>query len=95
MLSSQRERINQIDQQLVQLFEQRMQVAAEVAQIKHEHGLPILDAQREALVYDRTAGYLTNQAFAPALHQVYDALMAVSRAYQHELVEQWQQNELK
>lgn len=43
-----RQSIDQIDQQLAQLFIQRMQVVSELAKVKQQAGLAINDPQREA-----------------------------------------------
>ena len=42
-----REKIDAIDQQMVDLFKQRMEVSKEVAAYKRANGLPTLDAGRE------------------------------------------------
>ena len=42
-----RSRIDQIDHQLVDLFGQRMQIAAQIADYKKQHDLPILMPARE------------------------------------------------
>ena len=47
MLEKQRAEIDAIDREIVALFERRMQVVVEVAQIKKENGIAILDANRE------------------------------------------------
>ena len=41
-----REKIDAIDQQMVDLFKQRMEVSKEVAAYKQANGLPTLDAGR-------------------------------------------------
>ena len=41
-----REKIDELDRQLVALFAERMETAAQVAAYKKEHGLPVLDAAR-------------------------------------------------
>ena len=45
-----REQINQIDEELVKLFSQRMQVARNIAQYKQENNLPVYDPERERQV---------------------------------------------
>ena len=42
-----REQIDAIDQELVKLFTQRMEVAANIAGYKKEQGLPVYDPRRE------------------------------------------------
>ena len=46
-LSDYRDRLDNIDGELVRLFTQRMDVAAEIAEFKKENGLNVLDAKRE------------------------------------------------
>ena len=47
MLEKQRAEIDAIDREIVALFERRMQVVVDVARIKKENGIAILDASRE------------------------------------------------
>ena len=42
-----RKQIDEIDDQMVELFARRMAVASEIARYKQEKGLPVLDAGRE------------------------------------------------
>ena len=46
-LQDYRKQIDEIDDQLVKLFQQRMEVSEGIAAYKKERGLPILDAGRE------------------------------------------------
>ena len=46
-LSDYRTEINDIDRQIISLFEKRMAVSADIAAYKKEHDLPVLDAGRE------------------------------------------------
>ena len=48
-----RNTIDQIDDQMLELFVRRMEVARDVAAYKKEHGLPILDSGREREVLNR------------------------------------------
>ena len=50
LLQEARTIINEVDTQMADLFVQRMRAAEMVAQYKKEHGMPILDAEREAAV---------------------------------------------
>lgn len=84
MLEQQRQQIDQIDRELVRLFEARMHVVQEVAQIKSKHHLPILDAQREKQVITKVQGYLANPEFEDALADFYTELMRISRQHQQQ-----------
>ena len=46
-LQEARKIINEVDQQMAELFVRRMRAAEMVAQYKQAHGMPILDAARE------------------------------------------------
>lgn len=88
LLEQQRQQIDQIDRELVRLFEARMHVVEEVAQIKLKHHLPILDAQREKQVITKVQGYLANSEFEDALANFYTELMRISRQHQQQWIDQ-------
>ncbi|MBF0775928.1 chorismate mutase [Streptococcus azizii] len=82
MLSKQREKIDQIDREIVRLFEERMQTALEVVAIKKAEGLPVLDSGREAQVLEKVSSYLNDLALREPLIELYTEIMRLSRAYQ-------------
>jgi len=47
-LQNYREQIDVIDDELLQLFKKRMNIARQIALYKKEHNLPALDAARES-----------------------------------------------
>lgn len=55
-LSDYRQQIDGIDSQLLALFYQRMEVAAQIAGYKKAHNLPALDAGRERAKLQQIAG---------------------------------------
>ena len=50
-----REKINAVDDQLLDLFLQRMDLSEEVAAYKNEHHQPILNKQRERQILAKVA----------------------------------------
>ena len=46
-LSDYRQQINDIDKEILKLFEQRMAVSVDIANYKKAHDLPVTDAPRE------------------------------------------------
>ena len=80
--------IDQIDQQMVQLFEERMQVVAEVMAVKKAAGLPILDASREEAVVAKNTARLSDPALADYYERLIRQMMALSREYQAKLMEE-------
>ncbi|MEZ7729350.1 chorismate mutase [Granulicatella sp. 20925_1_28] len=82
MLEKQRAEIDAIDREIVALFERRMQVVVDVARIKKENGIAILDANREKEVITKVQSYLKDATLKEELAEVYETLMKVSKDYQ-------------
>lgn len=82
MLEKQRAEIDAIDREIVALFERRMQVVVEVARIKKENGIAILDANREKEVIQKVQSYLKDATLKEELAEAYETLMKVSKDYQ-------------
>jgi chorismate mutase len=59
-----RQRIEQLDRDLVELIAERTDLARRVGEVKRELGLPVLDPAREAAVV-RRAGSLAREAGLP------------------------------
>ena len=80
-LTQLRGRIDAIDDELIRLFCRRMDVAAQIADYKKEHGLPILVPAREAeklLDVAEKAG----PEMADYTKELYTTLFRLSREYQ-------------
>lgn len=82
MLEKQRAEIDAIDCEIVALFERRMQVVVDVARIKKENGIAILDANREKEVITKVQSYLKDATLKEELAEAYETLMKVSKDYQ-------------
>ena len=82
MLDKQRAEIDAIDREIVSLFERRMQVVMDVAQIKKEKGMASFDTSREKEVIAKVQSYLTDEGLKEELREVYETLMKVSKDYQ-------------
>lgn len=81
-----RKDINRIDGEMRRLFSERMTAAKEVAEYKMAHGLPILDADREAEVIEKNTALLEDEGLRPYYVNFLQGNMAVSRSYQDMLV---------
>ena len=87
MLEKQRAEIDAIDREIVALFERRMQVVVDVARIKKENGIAILDANREKEVIAKVQSYLKDDHLKEELAEAYETLMKVSKDYQKKQIE--------
>lgn len=81
-----RQELDQLDREIVALFEKRMIIARQVAQYKLAHDLPVLDQSREAQVIASREAMLSDASFAPSLRALFEAIMALSRQEQESLI---------
>ena len=80
-LSKIREQINNIDEQIIELWKERMALSLSVAEYKKENNLPILDEQREKELLDRI-GSLAGEELEEYSRALYSEIMRISRDYQ-------------
>ena len=52
-----RAELDQLDEQLIRLIKKRLELGLRAATIKHEAGLPIIDADREEKVMDQARAW--------------------------------------
>ena len=79
-----RKSIDEIDKRIVKDIEERMDVAAEIAVYKKEHGLPTLDPRREREKLASIAS-MAREDIRPYYHVLYSLLFELSRSYQNEI----------
>ncbi|PTQ83251.1 chorismate mutase [Trichococcus patagoniensis] len=82
MFKKERAEIDAIDQELVKLFERRMDAVTEIARIKKEHQLPILDQSREDRVLDKVRGLTENEAYEDSVEDLFRTLMTITKAFE-------------
>lgn len=75
--------IDLADREILKYFCLRMETAKAIGEYKEAHGLPTLDAAREAKKLDAAAAAVPEK-FAPYARELMVQLMALSRAYQNE-----------
>ncbi len=81
-----RAQIDDIDAQMIALFEKRMDVTRQVGEYKKENDLPVLDRQREAEVLAKKEAMLKNQYLKTDVKDFFGSIMAISRRQQRELM---------
>ena len=89
-----RAEIDEIDCQLVALFEQRMRVSRNVALYKAEHRMDILDASREGVVLKSRAAMVDEDVLRPAAMTFFREVMRLSRDEQRRFLESRAQSSL-
>ncbi len=80
--------IDKIDRQMVELFEQRMGISREVAEYKVAVGKRILDKERENQKIEAVKALTHNEFNRHGVEELYKQLMAMSRKFQYQLMEE-------
>lgn len=81
-----RDEIDEIDKELVRLFEKRMQLSVDVAKYKLSNNLPILNAKREDEVIEKNKRYLSNENLGEYFEKFMYELMNVSKELQDKFI---------
>ncbi len=79
-----RKQIDEIDDELMPLLLKRMEIAASVAEYKAEHGMPVLNEQREKEILEDVKVKCGEQG--DAIATIFAAAMDASRALQHRII---------
>ena len=77
--------IDDIDKRLAGLFEQRLEAVARAGEYKLSHGLPTVDADREAHVLESSAEALGDSSLVPLHREFQRELISLARARQEAL----------
>lgn len=79
-----RGQLDDIDDQIVKLYEQRMRVCAQVGEYKIENGRKVLDRQRERDKLQDVAGKVSSEFHKKGIRELYVQLMSMSRKLQYQ-----------
>ena len=82
-----RVKIDEIDRELIKLFEKRMDVAADIAAWKRENRIPVLDSARERDKLNEV-GAASREDLSTYTQMLYSMMFELSRSYQEELSRQ-------
>lgn len=74
-LNALRDQINDIDEKMLQLLEQRFAIVKEVGMVKQAANLPVKDEAREQAVLTRLRGQVTDSSLKPAIQAIFQTIM--------------------
>jgi len=78
-----RREIDRLDDELLQIFNQRADLALKIGELKKEHNLPIYDPSREKKIFDKmkadNPGPLDNAAVVRLFERVIDESRSLER----------------
>ena len=84
-LKDYREQIDGIDNDIVRLFQERMNVAGNIARYKKENGMAVLDKSRERSKLAELVGK-TDEEFKSYTHVLYSLIFELSRSWQGRMI---------
>lgn len=85
-LTELRREIDEIDSQLVSLYQRRMEITAGVAEYKINTGKKVFDKEREQSKIATVTGMAKSEFNARAIKELFEQIMAVSRKRQYQLL---------
>lgn len=80
-LSELRKQLDEIDKNLAELFEKRMEVIENVRVVKLQNNLPILDANREKSMKESNDKFIKNKEFVPYYTEFLTSCTTISKQY--------------
>ncbi len=83
-----REQLDQIDEKMVNLFEERMNICEKVAEYKLKSGKGILDKEREKQKIQAVSTLAHNDFNKIGIRELFEQIMSISRKLQYRVLEQ-------
>lgn len=94
-LTRYRNEIDDIDKELIQLFEKRMNTVLEIAKHKMKNNTTIFQKDREEKVLSKAVDNLDNKAYSQETIQFFNSIMEISRGLQKRLMESDREQEFE
>lgn len=85
-LANLREQIDIIDKQIVELYEQRMDVSRQVAEYKIETGKKVFDKEREEEKIRKVSSMTHNEFNSHGIKELFEQIMSMSRKLQYKML---------
>lgn len=77
-----RQEIDQIDNQIVKLLEERMHLVEGVVAYKKSSGKPILDSKREEVIFEKVKNRVEDKRYQETIVATFSDILKRSRDYQ-------------
>ena len=85
-LQDSRKKIDEIDKQMVELFEERMKIAKDVAEYKLQTGKQIYDRERELQKLEQVKSMASSDFNQHGVEELFSQIMSISRKLQYSLL---------
>lgn len=87
-LSQLREELDKIDKSIVELYEKRMDICAQVAAYKIDNNKRVFDKEREQQKLDAVSALVRNEFNARGVRDLFEQIMSLSRKLQYRIIEE-------
>ena len=81
-----RDLIDSIDNQIIELYEKRMEVIKDVIEYKIKNDLPIYDQNRESLMLEKNLSKIKNEEYKKYYSDVLNGFLKASKEYQKDIL---------
>ncbi len=81
-----RQEIDQIDDQIVKLLEERMHLVEGVVAYKKASGKPILDSKREEVIFEKVKNRVEDKRYQETIVATFSDILKRSRDYQDQSI---------
>ena len=82
LIDDARNKINEIDKKMVELFEDRINAVMDVLKYKKEHNLPVFDEKRELELIEKNISFLTDESLKEYYMIFLKGVLESSKKYQ-------------
>ena len=79
--------INEVDKELIELFKKRMAASKIIAEYKKENNIPILDKEREKILFEKNLKLLNDEELSKYYLIFLEGILNASKDYQKDLIE--------
>lgn len=83
-LNEARKKIEEIDEAMAKLFEERMKASFDIALYKKENNLPVFDKTREEFLINKNTNFIKSEELKKHYQDFLISLMNISKNYQKE-----------
>jgi len=82
-----RKKIDELDERLVELLNQRARAAQEIGRLKRNTNMPIYEPEREKLIFDHVSRFNQGPLPQPELLRIYERIIDVMRKLQKDEIQ--------
>ena len=86
-LDEARNKIDEIDSKIIELFEKRMTVVKDVINYKIENNIPVLDSNREAVMLEKNLNKIQNNEYKKYYSSVLQGCLKASKDMQKDILD--------